>query len=86
MSGPAKEAAAARIGPLFARYAEMLLSPVRDRRMLAAYILRFFQHDKAVRALRRGVARERSQAVLLRAADSTVYLRASELIPPLLDT
>lgn len=82
----AREAAARRIESLFRRYALMLGSPYRDHRLLAAYILRFFRADAAARALARRIPQERSRAVLLRAADTAVYLGASELIPPLLDS
>lgn len=83
---PARVAASRRIESLFRRYALMLGSPYRDHRLLAAYILRFFRADAAVRALARRIPRERSRAVLLRIADTAVYLGASELIPPLLDS
>jgi len=84
ISREAGAAAAERVQPLLPRYLAMLRSPKRDNRMLAVYILRFFRPDIIVNSLRRGIAVERSMAVLLRAADTVVYLHAVELIPALL--
>ena len=86
ISDEARKAAALRIEPLFSGFSRMLRSPIRDRRMLAAYAVRFFRPDLAERALIRGIPQERSPAVLLRAADSAVYLRAAGLLPVLLDS